>query len=277
MSEGYPVPMMNFNPDTLKFPPKAVTGQSDKPILRLEAICKQYGKHVVLDDVSLTLGSGEVVAVIGPSGSGKSTLLRCINMLGPATSGRIVVGDLAIDESIPPTAQQLTLLRRSVGMVFQSFNLFPHMSVLRNVSLPQERVLGRSRKDANRRSLELLARVGLEDKADQFPARCSGGQQQRIAIARALALEPQIMLFDEPTSALDPELGLEVLAVMQELASSGMTMLVVTHEMNFAETVSDRVIIMADGKIIEQGPSKQVMRNPQSERAKRFLKAVKDR
>jgi polar amino acid transport system ATP-binding protein len=269
--------MMNLSPGTLKLPQREALGQSDEPILRLEAISKQYGKHVVLDDVSLTLKSGEVVAVIGPSGSGKSTLLRCINMLGPATSGRVVVGDLAIDESISPTAQQLTLLRRSVGMVFQSFNLFPHMSVLRNVSLPQERVLGRSRKDANRRSLELLARVGLEDKADQYPARCSGGQQQRIAIARALALEPQIMLFDEPTSALDPELGLEVLAVMQELARSGMTMIVVTHEMNFAETVSDRVIIMADGKIIEEGPSKQVMRNPQSERAKRFLKAVKDR
>ncbi|WP_301943408.1 amino acid ABC transporter ATP-binding protein [Mesorhizobium escarrei] len=268
---------MNLNPDTLKLPQRELAGQADKPILRLEAIRKVYGKHVVLDDLNLTLRSGEVVAIIGPSGSGKSTLLRCINMLGPATSGRVVVGDLAIDESIPPTAQQLTSLRRSVGMVFQSFNLFPHMSVLRNVSLPQERVLGRSRKDADKRSRELLARVGLAEKADQYPARCSGGQQQRIAIARALALDPQIMLFDEPTSALDPELGLEVLLVMQELARSGMTMLVVTHEMNFAETVSDRVIIMADGKIIEEGPSKEVMRDPQTDRAKRFLKAVKDR
>lgn len=269
--------MMNLNPDTLKLPRRELAGQPDKPILQLEAIRKVYGKHVVLDDVNLTLKSGEVVAIIGPSGSGKSTLLRCINMLGPATSGRVIVGDLAIDESVPPTTQQLTSLRRSVGMVFQSFNLFPHMSVLRNVSLPQERVLGRSRKDANKRSLELLARVGLEDKADQYPARCSGGQQQRIAIARALALEPQIMLFDEPTSALDPELGLEVLMVMQELARSGMTMLVVTHEMNFAETVSDRVIIMADGKILEEGLSKEVMRAPHTDRAKRFLKAVKDR
>ena len=269
--------MMNLDPDTFKLPQARAIGLTDKPVLRLEGIRKEYGAHVVLDDVNLTLKSGEVVAIIGPSGSGKSTLLRCINMLGPATRGRIVVGDLTIEEQVPPTASQLTLLRRSVGMVFQSFNLFPHMSVLRNVSLPQERVLGRSRKDAERRSRELLARVGLEDKADQYPARCSGGQQQRIAIARALALEPQIMLFDEPTSSLDPELGLEVLAVMQELARSGMTMIVVTHEMNFAETVSDRVIIMADGKIIEEGPSGQVMRNPQSERAKRFLKAVKDR
>jgi polar amino acid transport system ATP-binding protein len=268
---------MNLDPNTFKLPQAEAISLPGKPILRLEGIRKEYGPHVVLDDVNLTLESGEVVAVIGPSGSGKSTLLRCINMLGPATSGRVVVGDLAIDESVLPTPQQLTTLRRSVGMVFQSFNLFPHMSVLRNLSLPQERVLGRSRKDANRRSLELLARVGLEDKADQYPTRCSGGQQQRIAIARALALEPQIMLFDEPTSSLDPELGLEVLAVMQELARSGMTMIVVTHEMNFAETVSDRVIIMADGKIIEEGPSKQVMRDPQSDRAKRFLKAVKDR
>ncbi|MGE0146691.1 MAG: amino acid ABC transporter ATP-binding protein [Parvibaculaceae bacterium] len=268
---------MNLDPGTFELPPKKAVGQPGRPILRLEAIRKQFGTHVVLDDVSLELKSGEVVAIIGPSGSGKSTLLRCINMLGPANSGRVVVGDLTIDESIPPTAQQLTSLRRSVGMVFQSFNLFPHMSVLRNVSLPQERVLGRSRIDAEKRSRELLARVGLEDKSDQYPARCSGGQQQRIAIARALALDPQIMLFDEPTSALDPELGLEVLLVMQELARSGMTMLVVTHEMNFAETVSDRVIIMADGKIIEEGPSKEVMRNPQTDRAKRFLKAVKDR
>ena len=252
-------------------------GRTGKPVLRLEAISKKFGSHTVLDDVNLTLASGEVVAIIGPSGSGKSTLLRCVNMLGPATSGRVIVGDLEIDEAVPPTAQQLTRLRRSVGMVFQSFNLFPHMTVLRNVSLPQERVLGRSRKEADRRSRELLSRVGLESKADQYPARCSGGQQQRIAIARALALDPQIMLFDEPTSALDPELGLEVLMVMQELARSGMTMLVVTHEINFAETVSDRVIIMADGRIIEEGPSREVIRNPKSERAQRFLKAVKDR
>lgn len=250
---------------------------SDAPVLRIEAIRKLYGDHVVLDDVSLNLKSGEVVAIIGPSGSGKSTLLRCVNMLGPATSGRVVVGGLTIDESVPPSAQQLTQLRRSVGMVFQSFNLFPHMTVLRNVSLPQERVLGRSRKEADARSMELLTRVGLADKANQYPARCSGGQQQRIAIARALALDPQIMLFDEPTSALDPELGLEVLMAMQELARSGMTMIVVTHEMKFAETVSDRVIIMADGKIIEEGPSKEVMQNPKTERARRFLNAVKDR
>jgi len=168
-------------------------------------------------------------------------------------------------------------LRRSVGMVFQSFNLFPHLTVLRNVSLAQERVMGRSRKQADEVSQQLLARVGLADKANQYPNRCSGGQQQRIAIARALALEPQLMLFDEPTSALDPELGLEVLAVIRELAENGMTMIVVTHEMHFAESVSDRVIVMADGRIVEEGPSAQVMRNPTSERAKRFLRAVAER
>ena len=162
-------------------------------------------------------------------------------------------------------------------MVFQSFNLFPHLTVLRNICLAQERTMGRSRAQAEAVAMQLLKRVGLADKAMQYPARCSGGQQQRIAIARALALEPQVMLFDEPTSALDPELGLEVLAVMRELAEGGMTMIVVTHEMHFAEEVSDRVLVMADGRIVEQGPSATVMRDPQSERAKRFLSAVKNR
>jgi polar amino acid transport system ATP-binding protein len=171
----------------------------------------------------------------------------------------------------------LQKLRRNVGMVFQSFNLFPHLNVLRNVSIAQRRVLGRSQSEADERSMQLLTRVGLADKAAQYPARCSGGQQQRIAIARALALDPQIMLFDEPTSALDPELGLEVLAVMRELAEGGMTMIVVTHEMHFAEDVSNRVLIMADGEIIEQGPSREVMQTPRTERARQFLRAVRDR
>ena len=168
-------------------------------------------------------------------------------------------------------------LRRAVGMVFQSFNLFPHLTVLRNICLAQERTMGRSRAEAEAVGMQLLKRVGLADKAKQYPARCSGGQQQRIAIARALALDPQVMLFDEPTSALDPELGLEVLAVMRELAEGGMTMIVVTHEMHFAENVSNRVLVMADGRIVEEGPSADVMRNPQSARARRFLSAVKDR
>jgi polar amino acid transport system ATP-binding protein len=249
----------------------------DEPLLRLDGICKRYGSLEALCGVDLKVNTGEVVAIIGPSGSGKSTLLRCINQLEPPTSGRVALGDVVIEAGREPSRRDLMRLRRSVGMVFQSFNLFPHLTVLRNVSLAQERVMGRTRKQADELSLQLLSRVGLADKADQYPNRCSGGQQQRIAIARALALEPQLMLFDEPTSALDPELGLEVLAVMRGLAENGMTMIVVTHEMHFAESVSDRVIVMAEGRIVEEGTSAQVMRNPATERAKRFLHAVVDR
>lgn len=254
-----------------------MTVASDNVLIRLSSLSKHYGHHTVLDGIDLEVRSGEVLAIIGPSGSGKSTLLRCINYLEPPDDGKITIGSTTIDAAKAVERAELSSLRRRVGMVFQSFNLFPHMSVLRNVSLAQERVLGRSRKDADERSMQLLKRVGLADKAQQFPVRCSGGQQQRIAIARALALDPEIMLFDEPTSALDPELGLEVLAVMRELAESGMTMIVVTHEMSFAENVSDTVMIMADGHIVEKGPSKDVMRNPQQERTKRFLRAVHDR
>ncbi|WP_373288954.1 amino acid ABC transporter ATP-binding protein [Aureimonas endophytica] len=247
------------------------------PLVRIEHLVKRYGNHVVLDDVGFDLDSGEVVAIIGPSGSGKSTLLRCVNQLERPDGGCITVGGQRFEGGRDHPRAELDKLRRTVGMVFQSFNLFPHLTVLRNVSIAQERVAGRSRKEADERSMQLLARVGLAEKANQYPSRCSGGQQQRIAIARALALDPQLMLFDEPTSALDPELGLEVLAVMRELAESGMTMIVVTHEMRFAENVSDRVVVMADGKIIETGPSAEVMRNPQAERTNRFLHAVRDR
>ncbi|MGF6261859.1 polar amino acid transport system ATP-binding protein [Paraburkholderia youngii] len=250
---------------------------SGPPILCVNNVGKTFGPHRVLQNVSFEMQAGEVIAIIGPSGSGKSTLLRCINQLEPPTEGKVTIGDVTIEAGHTPTRRELVTLRRRIGMVFQSFNLFPHLSVLRNVSLAQERTMGRTRKEADERSLELLDRVGLASKASQFPVRCSGGQQQRIAIARALALEPEIMLFDEPTSALDPELGLEVLGVMKELASSGMTMIVVTHEMHFAESVSDRVIIMADGRILEQGPSEQVMRRPTTERAAKFLNAVRDR
>jgi polar amino acid transport system ATP-binding protein len=249
----------------------------DEPLLRLDGICKRYGSFEALSGVDLKVMTGEVVAIIGPSGSGKSTLLRCINQLEPPTSGRVALGNVVIEAEREPSRKELVQLRRSVGMVFQSFNLFPHLTVLRNVSLAQERVMGRTRKQADEVSLQLLKRVGLADKADQYPNRCSGGQQQRIAIARALALEPQLMLFDEPTSSLDPELGLEVLAVMRELAENGMTMIVVTHEMHFAGSVSDRVIVMAEGRIVEEGTSAQVMRNPTTERARRFLHAVVDR
>ena len=250
---------------------------ADQRIVNLSGVSKSFGAHEVLADINLSVSAGEVVAVIGPSGSGKSTMLRCINMLAPPSSGSITVAGMTMEAGQNLSAAQLQRFRRPIGMVFQSFNLFPHLTVLRNVSLAQERVLKRSRRDANAISMDLLKRVGLAEKAEQFPNRCSGGQQQRIAIARALALEPKLMLFDEPTSALDPELGIEVLNVMRELAQSGMTMIVVTHEMHFAESVSNRVVIMADGRIIEQGPSAQIMRAPQNERAQKFLRAVTDR
>lgn len=246
-------------------------------VLRLVGVSKRFGDITVLKSIDFELKSGEVVALIGPSGSGKSTLLRCINQLEPPTAGTVTIGDLSIDASVGATRAQLAGLNRKLGMVFQSFNLFPHMSVLENVSLAQRRVLKRSREEADARSMQLLERVGLASKAGLYPSRCSGGQQQRIAISRALALDPQIMLFDEPTSALDPEVGLEVLAVMRELADEGMTMMVVTHEMRFAENVSNRVIVMADGEIIEQGESAQVMRSPEHPRVQQFLSAVRDR
>jgi len=251
--------------------------ESAKPLISLRSLSKHFGSLTALDKIDLDVNAGEVLAIIGPSGSGKSTLLRCINYLEVPDGGTITLGAQTIDSSRPVSRQELSNIRSRVGMVFQSFNLFPHMTVLRNVSLAQERVLGRTTKEADERSTQILNRVGLAEKASQFPNRCSGGQQQRIAIARALALDPEVMLFDEPTSSLDPELGLEVLAVMRELAGSGMTMIVVTHEMGFAENVSDNVMIMADGHIIEKGPSAEVMRKPREERTKRFLHAVHDR
>jgi polar amino acid transport system ATP-binding protein len=244
------------------------------PLLRLDAVHKRYGAFEAVAGVDLKIVPGEVVAIIGPSGSGKSTLLRCINQLEPPTSGRVVVGDVVIDANREPSRRELMQLRRSVGMVFQSFNLFPHLTVLRNVSLAQERVMGRSRKQADEVSRQLLSRVGLADKADQYPNRCSGGQQQRIAIARALALEPQLMLFDEPTSALDPELGLEVLAVIRELAENGMTMIVVTHEIGFAREAADTVVFMDGGVVVETGPPAEVLGAPKHERTKSFLAKV---
>jgi polar amino acid transport system ATP-binding protein len=231
----------------------------------------------VLQDISMTVKPGSVTALIGPSGSGKSTLLRCINYLEQPDHGTITVGDISIDADDRLRDSELLALRRQVGMVFQSFNLFPHFSVLRNVAFPQEKILGRSREEAEERALTLLDRVGLKDKADQHPGRCSGGQQQRIAIVRALALNPQAMLFDEPTSALDPEIGLEVLAVMRDLADTGMTMIVVTHEMQFARDVGDHLVVMADGGIIEEGNPAQIMSNPREERTRRFLNAVLER
>ena len=272
-----PARMKALSPSPLAAPSASPTPEPSRPVIKLDHLSKSFGTFQALQDINLSVLQGDVLAIIGPSGSGKSTLLRCINWLEPANSGTITVGNLTLDCSKPVGKDQITTLRRQLGMVFQSFNLFPHMTVLRNVSLAQERTLGRSRREADEISMSLLERVGLADKAQQYPVRCSGGQQQRIAIARALALDPKVMLFDEPTSALDPELGLEVLAVMRELASSGMTMIVVTHEMGFAENVSEHAMIMADGQILEYGPSREVIRNPQTERARRFLRAVNDR
>ncbi|MBC9955618.1 amino acid ABC transporter ATP-binding protein [Yimella sp. cx-51] len=257
--------------------PSDKTAQVRPTSIHAHGLVKKFGDVTVLDEVSMDVEPGQVVALIGPSGAGKSTFLRCINLLERPTSGTITVGDLTIETSTTVSSKQLSDLRRDVGMVFQSFNLFPHMSVLRNVALPQMRVLGRSKDEAESRAMDLLKRVGLAEKADQYPSRCSGGQQQRVAIARALALDPKAMLFDEPTSALDPELGLEVLEVMRELAAEGMTMLVVTHEMHFARDVSDHLVVMADGRIIEEGDPKQIFTDPAQDRTRRFLRAVLDR
>ncbi|MGJ3191723.1 amino acid ABC transporter ATP-binding protein [Paenarthrobacter nitroguajacolicus] len=251
--------------------------EQDRIAISLESVVKKYGDHTVINDVSLSVREGEVIAIIGPSGAGKSTLLRCINLLEVPDRGRITVEGNHVDAGTQISHKDLVRLRRNVGMVFQSFNLFPHMTVLRNISLPQERVLGRSRQEADARSMKLLERVGLADKAQQYPSRCSGGQQQRIAIARALALDPRVMLFDEPTSALDPEVGLEVLAVMRELAAEGMTMVVVTHEMQFARDVSDRVVVMAEGAILEEGDPADVFTAPAMDRTRKFLRAVLER
>ncbi len=245
--------------------------------IELEHLSKHFGDHVVLDDVSLSVEPGSVTALIGPSGAGKSTFLRCINLLEVPDSGTIRVANHVIETGRTVRAGDLAALRREVGMVFQSFNLFPHLSVLRNITFPQQNVLGRSKEKAEERAMALLERVGLAEKADSYPTKCSGGQQQRIAIARALALDPKIMLFDEPTSALDPEVGLEVLAVMRELAAEGMTMLVVTHEMQFARDVSDTLVVMADCKILEQGDPQEIMSDPKHERTRRFLRALLER
>jgi ABC-type polar amino acid transport system ATPase subunit len=245
--------------------------------IELEHMTKRFGELTVLDDVSLNVEPGTVTALIGPSGAGKSTFLRCINLLERPDSGIIRVAGHTIEAGKNTKSSDLAALRAEVGMVFQSFNLFPHLTVLENIVFPQRNVLGRDKAEAEEKAMRLLERVGLADKAKTHPNKCSGGQQQRIAIARALALDPKIMLFDEPTSALDPEVGLEVLAVMRELADEGMTMLVVTHEMSFARDVSDELVVMADCKIIEQGDPKKIMADPKHPRTRQFLRAVLER
>ncbi|MER5443010.1 amino acid ABC transporter ATP-binding protein [Streptomyces sp. NPDC002790] len=240
------------------------------PLIELRDVNKYYGELHVLQDIDLTVGKGEVVVVIGPSGSGKSTLCRTINRLETIESGVIRLDG----RPLPEEGKALAGLRAEVGMVFQSFNLFAHKTVLQNVSLAQLKVRKRKKGEADKRSRELLERVGLAAHADKFPAQLSGGQQQRVAIARALAMDPKALLFDEPTSALDPEMINEVLEVMQQLASDGMTMVVVTHEMGFARTAADRVVFMADGKIVEDRNPEEFFTHPESERARDFLSKI---
>ncbi|GGS07588.1 MULTISPECIES: amino acid ABC transporter ATP-binding protein [Streptomyces] len=241
-----------------------------EPLIELRDVNKHFGALHVLRDINLTVGRGEVVVVIGPSGSGKSTLCRAINRLETVESGTILIDG----EALPAEGKELARLRAEVGMVFQSFNLFAHKTVLANVSLAQVKVRGRKRGEADRRSRELLERVGLADQAEKFPAQLSGGQQQRVAIARALAMSPKALLFDEPTSALDPEMINEVLEVMRQLAREGMTMVVVTHEMGFARSAANRVVFMADGRIIEDRTPEQFFTAPESDRAKDFLSKI---
>jgi ABC-type polar amino acid transport system ATPase subunit len=238
--------------------------------IRAVGLVKRYGDHTVLQGVDLHVAEGEVVCVIGPSGSGKSTLLRCLNLLERPTEGKVFLGD----EEITAPGAPVNRMRSRLGMVFQSFNLFPHRTVLDNLTMAPVSVRGVDRQEARKRARVLLERVGLADKAGEHPARLSGGQQQRVAIARALAMDPVAMLFDEVTSALDPELIKDVLDVMRELAGAGMTMIVVTHEMGFAREVGDRLLFMDEGAIVEEGLPSEVLAAPKEERTRRFLSRV---
>jgi polar amino acid transport system ATP-binding protein len=243
---------------------------SEGTALRVEALRKSFGAVEVLRDVDLALDTHEVVCLIGASGSGKSTLLRCVNLLEPIDAGRIFLGG----EEITARAADVNSVRRRIGIVFQAFNLFPHMSVLRNVTLAPVKALGLSRAEADARGVELLERFGLEDKRDEFPDRLSGGQQQRVAIVRALAMRPELMLLDEVTSALDPELVGEVLEVIRELAAGGMTMVIATHEMSFARDIADRVCFLDAGVILEEGPPEQIFSAPGEPRTQQFLQRI---
>jgi glutamate transport system ATP-binding protein len=241
-----------------------------EPLLVLDAVDKHFGDLHVLKSISTTVGTGEVVVVIGPSGSGKSTLCRTINRLETIDSGRILIDGMPL----PEEGRELARLRADVGMVFQSFNLFAHKTVLENVTLGPIKVRGLGSAEAKRRGMELLDRVGVADQADKMPVQLSGGQQQRVAIARSLAMEPKLMLFDEPTSALDPEMITEVLDVMVGLANDGMTMIVVTHEMGFARKAAQRVLFMADGALVEEATPENFFTKPSSDRAKDFLSKI---
>ena len=240
-------------------------------MIKVENIVKQFNDLKAVNDVSLDIKKGEIVCLIGPSGSGKSTVLRCINGLEKPESGHIYVNDQLLDEKDPETYKKL---RSLMGFVFQHFNLFPNMTVLENLTLAPIQVMKKSKDEAEQIACQYLERVGLLDKKDEYPNKLSGGQKQRVAIAGSLCMNPQIMLFDEPTSALDPEMVIEVLEVMQELANEGMTMVVVTHEMGFARTVADRVIFLEDGKIVEENTAEEFFRNPKTQRAQDFLNKV---
>ncbi|MEW2329722.1 amino acid ABC transporter ATP-binding protein [Micromonospora chersina] len=249
-----------------------MTTSQSQPAVEIRDLHKSFGPFEVLKGIDFEVGHGEVVCVIGPSGSGKSTLLRCVNLLEEPTAGKIWVNGT---EMTDPDVE-IDAVRRGIGMVFQSFNLFPHLTVLDNLTVAQRRVLRRGRAEAERVARANLERVGLSDKAAAFPAQLSGGQQQRAAIARSLSMDPKLMLFDEPTSALDPELVGDVLTVMRKLAEDGMTMMVVTHEMAFARDVADRVVFMDGGVVVEQGPPQEVLGAPRHERTRSFLSRVLD-
>ena len=250
--------------------PAGATSASGKPAIEIKDLHKSFGDLEVLKGIDFRVDLGEVVCVIGPSGSGKSTLLRCVNRLEEPSSGSILIEGIDITDPGIDVDQ----VRRQIGMVFQQFNLFPHLTVLRNLTIAQRKVLGRSKHDSEDVARTMLDRVGLADKIGAYPAHLSGGQQQRVAIARALCMNPDMMLFDEATSALDPELIGEVLAVMRQLAEEGMTRMVVTHEMGFAKEVASRVVFMDDGVVVEEAPPAQLLSNPQHERTKKFLSMV---
>jgi polar amino acid transport system ATP-binding protein len=244
--------------------------ESRAQALRLEGVHKRFGKVEVLQGIDLAVREHEVLCLIGASGSGKSTLLRCVNLLEPVDGGRVVIEGREVTQR----GVDVNEVRRGIGIVFQSFNLFPHMTVLRNVTLGPLEGLGLSKREAGARADELLARFGLADKRDDYPDRLSGGQQQRVAIVRALAMQPRLMLLDEVTSALDPELVAEVLNVIRELASGGMTMLIATHEMGFARDIADRVVFLDGGRILEEGPPEQIFSEPKNERTRAFLQRI---
>ena len=246
------------------------TGTDAETIIELEGVVKRFGDFVALRDIDLKVARQEVVVVIGPSGSGKSTLIRCINRLEKHDEGRIVVDGVELSDDV----RNIQAIRRETGMVFQQFNLYPHLTVMENITLSPRLVRGRTKAEAEAKAMELLERVRIPEQANKRPGQLSGGQQQRVAIARSLAMEPKVMLFDEPTSALDPEMINEVLEVMIDLAREGMTMIVVTHEMGFARQVADRVVFMADGEIVEVGTPEHFFTNPTEPRTQAFLSQI---